>query len=127
MDLDFLFISTTGDWSPHEGWGGFSQVLRPSVRGTHASKIAKRGAASIVMVPAEIEGGRAPIFRQSTTTGAEARAEFYTLYAALKRRSSTVGEPVGLVMADAGSRFLRCTVAFAPVPVGMTRGSAIRL
>jgi hypothetical protein len=39
-----------------------AKPLIPAVRGTHASKIAKRGAASIVMVPTEIKGGPAASF-----------------------------------------------------------------
>jgi hypothetical protein len=40
-------FATTAAWSPQGSWGAFSWVPGISVRGTHASKIAKRGAASI--------------------------------------------------------------------------------
>jgi hypothetical protein len=39
MDLDFLFISRTGDWSPQDGWERLQPGPGASVRGTHASKI----------------------------------------------------------------------------------------
>jgi hypothetical protein len=37
-----------------------------------------------------------------------------------------MGEPVGCVMADAGSRFLRPAVALAPAQVRMTGAGAIQ-